>query len=295
MINRSDRRRRRRRSELRLGVQSIDYRTEPIHPRISLDPLLKIWQQYGVKLSGVVLLLGLLWSAYTLFTSTRFFIYTAEIQGNIAVSAQEIYKTSGLDSQSIFWVDPLEVTNKISALPNIKSVTVSVTLPAQVAIEVVERRPELLWQTGETVWWVDQEGTIVPPKQDLTGMLRIVDDENQPLQPGSQIDATIVEGAQTLQLLAPDVSVVRYSREKGLIAATPEGWPVYLGDGGEIKAKLVVLTELLVDLKERNITPAYIDMRDPMRPVYRPHNIIRINEPVIGQRVVPPPPGPVIP
>jgi hypothetical protein len=57
----------------------------------------------------------------------------------------------------------------------------------------------------------------------------------------------------------------------------------------------VVLTELLVDLKERNITPAYIDMRDPMRPVYRPHNIIRINEPVIGQRVVPPPPGPVIP
>lgn len=288
MFNRSDRRRRRRRrSELRLGVQSIDYQTKPMRPRLSLRPLLKFWQTRGAKLSGLILLLGLLWAAYSLFTSPQFFIYTADIRGNIALSAQEIYEVSGVDSQSIFWVDPAEVVERIAVLPNIKSAKVLVTLPAQVVIEVVERRPELLWQTGETVWWVDQEGTIVPPKQDLDGMLRIIDDEGQPLKAGYQIDATIVEGAQTLRLLVPDVSVVRFARDKGLIVATPEGWPVYLGDGSEIKAKLVVLTELLVDLNERNVTPAYIDLRDPLRPVYRPHNIIRINEP--ANRPPPPP------
>jgi hypothetical protein len=55
---------------------------------------------------------------------------------------------------------------------------------------------------------------------------------------------------------------------------------VYLGDGSQIKAKLVVLTRLLTDLKERNITPAYIDLGDPLRPVYRPNAIIQIREPV---------------
>jgi hypothetical protein len=54
---------------------------------------------------------------------------------------------------------------------------------------------------------------------------------------------------------------------------------VYLGDGSQIKAKLVVLTTVLGDLKERNITPAYIDMRNPLRPVYRPASVIRIPEP----------------
>lgn len=286
MFKRSQRRRQRRRSELRLGSQSIDYQTTPTRLKISLLPLVNFWRSKGAKLSGVVVLVCLGWLLYTLFSLPHFFVYTAEIQGNEAVSTSEIYMMSGVDSQSIFWLDPVKIVKNITTLPNIKSALVSLSLPATVEIKVVERRPELLWQTGETVWWVDQEGTIVPPKQDLRGMLRIIDDDQQPLQAGYQIDPTIVAGAQTLRLLAPDVVVIRYSRAQGLMAATPEGWPVYLGDGSEIKAKLVVLTELLADLQTRNVKPAFIDIRDPLRPVYRPHNIIQIEQPVLTERPV---------
>ncbi|NJN99200.1 MAG: hypothetical protein HC875_36465, partial [Anaerolineales bacterium] len=100
------------------------------------------------------------------------------------------------------------------------------------------------------------------------------------------IDANIVQGAQTLRVLAPDVNTIRYSRLRGLTVATAEGWPVYLGGGGEIKAKLVVLTAVLGDLKERNITPAYIDMRDPLRPVYKPASVIQIGQPGAGSKKV---------
>ena len=272
--------RRRRRSELRLGVESINYEVTAFKPHISLAPVLKFWQVRGAKLSGVLVLSCLSYVIYILFSSPFFFVYTAAIRGNIAVSAQEIYAVGGIDRQSIFWIDPLKVAEKVGSLPNIKDASVSVALPAVVEIEVVERRPELLWQTGETVWWVDEEGMIVPPKGDLSGMLRIFDDEEQPLQTGTHIDPTIVEGAQTLRLLAPDVLVVRYSQARGLIVATPEGWPVYLGNGSEIKAKLVVLTALLADMNERNVTPAFIDIRDPLRPFYQPQNIIRIGRPV---------------
>ena len=84
---------------------------------------------------------------------------------------------------------------------------------------------------------------------------------------------------------------MRYSRAQGLAVSTPEGWPVYLGDGSEIKAKLVVLTALLADLRERNITPLMIDVRDPLRPFYKPQAVIQIAQPrgqTPGQGVPPP-------
>lgn len=286
-IKRNRRRRRRRRSELRLGVQSIDYEATVVQPRLSLTPVLKFWQTRGAKLSGFFVLSCLGYLAYILFTSPIFFVYTAEIRGNVTVSKREIYAASQVDSQSIFWLDAADIVARIKSLPNIKSASVLMQLPARIVIEVVERRPELLWQTGERVWWVDQEGLIVPPKEDLTGMLRIIDDDQRPAQAGSRIDPSIVKGGQALRLLAPDVSVARYSQQHGLIVATAEGWPVYLGDGNQIKAKLLVLTALLADLKERGVTPAFIDARDPLRPFYQPKTIIRIGQPSPGSAVAP--------
>jgi cell division protein FtsQ len=281
---------------MRLGVQPINYEYEAtaVRPRLKVTPVLKFWQARGTKLTGLLVLVLLGWAFYTLFSEPRFFVLGAEINGNVAVSTQEIYQISDIDSQSIFWINPAEVVEQITSIPNIKSASVSVALPGEVVINVVERRPELLWQSGDTIWWVDQEGIIVPPKNETDiGMLRIVDDDLQQLEAGYQIDPAIVEGAQTLHLLVPEVSVMRYSRSQGLAVSTPEGWPVYLGDGSEIKAKLVVLTALLADLKERNITPVMIDVRDPLRPFYKPQSVIQIAQPVqrqvTGQR--PPQPG----
>jgi len=287
------RRRRRRRSEMRLGIKSIEYKSSTTRPQLSLRPVLNYWQIYGPRLFGGLVLAFLVWITYMLFSSPEFFVYGANIQGNVAVTRREIYNVSGIDSQSVFWLSSAEISEQIMTLPNIKSATVSIFLPAEVIIQVVERRPELVWQSGDTIWWVDQEGTIVPPKEEVEGMLRIIDDDRQPLETGFQIDLAIIKGAQMLRVLAPDVSVIRYSRAKGLTVATPEGWPVYLGDGHEIRAKLVVLTNVLANLKERNITPAYIDVRNPLRPVYQPNAVIRIEQPA-GVPVNPPSSGSIV-
>ena len=155
-------RRRRRRSELRLGIKSIDYKSAPSRPVISIMPVLNFWQRYGARLTGAIIALLLGWLLYVMFSTPTFFVYGAEIEGNIAVSTREIYTASGIDSQSIFWISAAEVAERIMAVPNIKTASVTVAWPARVHITVVERQPELLWQTGESVWWVDQEGTIVP-------------------------------------------------------------------------------------------------------------------------------------
>ena len=105
-----------------------------------MGPVLKFWQARGVKFSGMLALGLLVWLIYMLFTSSAFFVYGAEIRGNVAVSAREIYTAGQIDSQSIFWISPAEVERNIEALPNIKSASVTVKLPAQVAIDVAERR-----------------------------------------------------------------------------------------------------------------------------------------------------------
>jgi cell division septal protein FtsQ len=271
--------RRRRRSEMRMGVQSIDYTTTAAAPRLNVSPLLAFVRGRGARLVGLLLLAGLGWGLYILFATPRFFVYGAAIHGNTAVSSLEIYRAGGIDSQNIFWLSAADITQKIEALPNIKSAQVTLTLPARVTITVVERHPELAWQTNQALWWVDEEGTIVPPKENVEGMLRIIDDDQLPVEAGVKVDPTIIRGAQSLRILAPDVSIIRYSRAKGLTVATPEGWPVYLGNGNEIKAKLVVLTALLADLKARNVAPAFIDVRNPLRPVYEPKAIIQIGQP----------------
>jgi len=274
-------RRRRRRSEMRLGTQTINYETTATRPALSVTPILKFWQLRGASIAGIVVLVLLGWVFYSLFATPSFYVYGATIKGNSAVSAREIYTVSQIDSQSIFWVNPAQVAARVSALPNIKSAQVSVALPAHVVIDVVERRTPLLWQAGEQVWWVDQEGTIVPPRDNVddSDMLRIIDDDRQPLEVGYQIDPTIIKGAQALRLLAPDVSVIRHTRALGLIVATPEGWPVYLGDGSEMRAKLIVLSKLLADVREENVTPSYIDLRNPLRPVYKELPVIQIGQP----------------
>src|SRR5687768_14875401 len=139
--------RRRRRSELRLGLQASNYQSTTLRPSLSITPVLKLWQLQGPKISGVVALLLLSLMFYMFFTNPAFFVYSAEIKGNVAISAREIYTASGVDSQSVFWLNPARVAANVGELPNIKWASVSIVLPAQVVIEIVERRPQLVWQT----------------------------------------------------------------------------------------------------------------------------------------------------
>jgi cell division protein FtsQ len=261
--------RRRRRSELRLGTQTANFETVPARPKISFGPVLQFWKKRGPKVIAIFLLAAIAWTGYALFSTPSFFVYGAQIKGNEALSDREIYLASQVDRQSIFWINSQKVEAQIAALPNVKSVDVSVALPRQVTIEVVERQPELLWQTGQEIWWIDKEGTVVPPKTEVEKMLKIIDDDMQPLEAGYKIDPTVIKGAQALRLLAPNVSIIRHTRAQGLIVSTPEGWPVFLGDGSEMRAKLVVLSGLLPDLRDEENPPLYIDLRNPLRPVYK--------------------------
>ncbi len=255
-----------RRSQRRLGTQ---YHSSARSIRLTLAPVVGPWQAYGSRLAAALVLVALGWAAYTVFASSDFYVYGAEVQGNAVVTPEEVYAASQLDGTSVFWVDADATAKKVGALPNVKSAQVAVRLPAHVTITIEERTPELMWQTGNARWWIDAEGTVVPPRGDLSSPLTIIDTDAQPVSAGQRLDPSIMAAARSLRRLLPELPEMHYSRATGISFTTREGWPVHLGDGQNMDAKLTILVALRKDLLARNVAPEFIDVRFVERPYYK--------------------------
>jgi cell division protein FtsQ len=255
-----------RRSQRRLGRQ---YPSSARRVRLFLTPAPGRWQPLASRLVAALLAVLAGWAIYAIFDSPNFYVYDVELQGNAAVTAEEVYSSVGLEGLSIFWVDPASVARQVERLPNVRSAEVKVRLPAWVVITIKERMPELVWQTGESRWWVDGDGVIVPPRAELPSALTIVDTDGQPVSTGQVLDPAMIAAAQSLRRLLPDLPLMHYSRTTGISFTTGEGWPVYLGDGQDMDAKLTILVNLRKDLLARGVTPQFIDVRFVERPFYR--------------------------
>ncbi len=265
-----------RRSERRLGMSQTQILEQNLRqPRLTLTSAQGLWPYRPPQLMGSFLLLILFLSLYLLFMRETFYVYGAAIGGNRAVTMTEIYTASEIHNMSVFWIDPDSIKAKVEALPHVKQADVWVRLPAQVTITVEEHEPELIWQTGEQTWWVDNEGTVVPPRLDQDNdvtRLHIIDSDAQPIQSNDKIDPMIIESAYIIKQHKPNLEALHYSQSVGLIYVSAQGWPIYLGNSTNIRAKLRVAEAVQADLVAQTYSPSFIDVRNPQRVIYRSQN-----------------------
>lgn len=259
---------RRKRSETRQGYVFEATASAPAR-RLSWEPLTVFWQRHGGVVCSVLLLAVVAWSSYLFFGTEDFYVYGAAVQGNLVVPAGEIFEASGLDSLSIFWIDPEQVAEAVARLPDIKAAEVTYRLPAQVTIRVVERHAQVVWQWRGQQFWVDDHGAVLKPRGTLPDALVIEDASPAPPRLGGRVDAEVVVAAQQLHDLRPQVRAVTYDPARGLVLQSAEGWPVYLGAGEDMALKLTLWDALAADLEKQDVRPTYIDLRYPQRPVYR--------------------------
>ncbi|MFQ6058907.1 MAG: cell division protein FtsQ/DivIB [Anaerolineae bacterium] len=255
------RKKRRRRSRSRKHT-AVAWGELTLKPRAALTFL------KGPKLLSLLLLLALGWLAFQFFTSDRFYVQEATVNGNRLVSADVIYAQSGLAGKSIFFIRPHEVEATIAQLPQIKAVQVSIGLPNQVHIEVQEYWPVVEWRIGEARYGADEEGQLLPAEAILEGIPLIEDQDGLPLQPGDQIDVSVVHTALGLHELL-GASRLAYSRARGIVHTTEQGWPVYFKPGEEdLTQKVRILRALVRELEARGRPVDFIDLRFD-RPYYR--------------------------
>ncbi len=234
------------------------------------------WHLVSLKILALVVVLGL--GAVTAYASvdTKFFVYEGRIVGARHSDAVEIYKTAGVHEQSIFWLDPQQVAERVIQLDGIKAVRVRLELPSSVTIEVEEREPAVMWRATrqQKDWWLDREGVVLPYHGDVNSpeMVFVVDKAERDLKEGDHIQpAGIVQSVLQLAAAVPGIRVFYHEPDRGLSFTQQVAggeWPVYVGTSRDLPRKIQVMQALTSYLQGNNIRPNYVDVRWADHPVY---------------------------
>jgi cell division septal protein FtsQ len=254
-----------RRSEMRLGRSYEQVAAqEEVLVRPAGRPRFRIGQR-GFSLILAVVLVSLIAG---LFISDAFYVYEAVVHGNSLVSSEEIYQGSEVEGYSIFFVDPEQVETAICSLADIMEAKVHVSLPNQMIVEVREREAQVIWQTGQERYGVDDDGTILPLRGEEPS-ISISDLDALPRQPGEKIDLEILVGVERYSSLLPEVRRFDYSQQYGLSFVNENGWRICLGDADNAGVKVLVMKALVQKLSSQGTTTEFIDLRFQGNPYYR--------------------------
>ena len=221
------------------------------------------------KIASVLMITGLTIALFQMSESYAFFVYEATIQGNSVLSLDEIYAASEIHEQSVFWLSPREIASRIEAHPYVERASVHCRLPGTVSIEVIERRPRIIWLTGEGERWIDADAVTLPPLGKERPPILLLDDEGQAARQDGTFRPDIAESILLVSRSMPDVSQFRYDPRWGLLFQSPHGWSVALGQPDRMGLKVSVLTSVQDGILARGEHPQLIDMRWPDSPYYR--------------------------
>jgi cell division protein FtsQ len=226
--------------------------------------------------SGVMAALLLALVVY-LWTSPKYRIDSVEAIGLQRVTVNDINTVVGLSGQSIFSANPQQIRLDLQqALPDIKDISVKVSLPAKVVVKALERTPVIAWNQGGSVQWIDMEGNAFPLRGD-GGKLIMVEAKDSPpaiiktsLTDIRFISPEMVSVIGRMALKAPKDRPLLYDSEHGLGWTEPSGCQVYFGmDLRDIDQKLLVYQALSDKLLKDGIIPNMISMEFLHAPYYR--------------------------
>jgi hypothetical protein len=208
-------------------------------------------------------------------------IYSGESQ---YITAPEIFQYSGVANTHFFWIDPVQVEQRLTADPQIASAQVQVGWPPSlVQITISERQPAIIWEQAGLRVWLDISGRVMALRRDLPGLVRVVVQKpskdvhpgrcelqgmNIPLTVGSCIDQEMVNGVLQFKALYPNVAEMVYDPIKGLGFQDGRNWVLWIGSGSDISTKMLVYNAIINDATTKKRQPVEINVSDPDRPHY---------------------------
>jgi cell division protein FtsQ len=256
----------------------------PAMPRFSFGWRLFSGAIFAISLIMIISFLGL----------STFKVNAINLEGAQRLNPEEISTQIDSIGRSIITVKPDEIEAQIlENIPSLKSASVSIGLPANVNIKVVERVPVILWQHEDSTLWIDSEGISFPVTGELESTVTVVANSSPPPAPmveeeGSPEEENIsptsllyqldypkttlefVKGILALSPYVPEGSALQYDPKFGLGWQDPQGWMVYFGmDAANIDIKLAEYQTIIATLQKENITPAMISLEFLHAPYYR--------------------------
>lgn len=228
------------------------------------------WIRSGWIASLALLIAGLGGLLY-ISLSPWFTVQDLRVEGAVVMDDAEVAALAGARDQTIWFVQTEQIVERLKTSPYIEDASVAVELPDRLQIVIIERRPEVRWQSGANRYLVDAEGLVlgVDAAVVLTNTLVIDDRSGRPIQPNERVDTDALSLGQALALRLPrelnlEPASIGYDAERGMLVATTDNRTIVFGRSERLDEKLAVLGALLTAG-----TPfTYLDLR-PSTPFYR--------------------------
>ncbi|KAB8142048.1 FtsQ-type POTRA domain-containing protein [Chloroflexia bacterium SDU3-3] len=229
------------------------------------------WVASGHVASAALLVVSLFSIVY-IFTNNRFTVQNVQVDGAEVMKPADVIKQADAFEQSIWYVDTAEVVRRLKASAYIADASASVALPDTLLVDVVERRPQIRWKNGGSLFFVDASGRVLgdaDPTAAVSDTLVIEDHSAQALKPNDYVDSDALSLANALALrLTPETGVqpisINWSDDKGVYVLAPDNKTIIFGTSERLDEKLVVLDRLLKDGSVFTL----LDLR-PQTPYYR--------------------------
>jgi cell division septal protein FtsQ len=182
------------------------------------------------------------------------------VVGSVRVNPEAIYAAAGIDGRSIFLIRKDAIRSALTSLEGIQSADVRLRLPNSVRLEVMELTPLVAWETNAGSQWLTADGKTAPQRGDLP-LLRLIDPEMRASDENGALRSDLLTYLVKLVSLRPDLAnEYYYGPIEGLYFVAPEGWTVYLGDRGDLAAKLKLLDSTTANLRDQGKRPARINI-----------------------------------
>ncbi len=229
------------------------------------------WLASGHAFSLVLLLTSLAGLLYIAF-APQFVIQTVHVNGAQTLSEAEVAELAGATGQSIWLVQTDAIVARIAGSAYVEQASASVALPDVLTINLVERRPELRWQAGNTRFLIDGDGRVLGPDTTatLTNTLIIEDRSGRAIEANDRIDPEVLQLSRLLALRLPGEAGVTpagisWDPAQGVTIATTDGRTIVFGRMDNLEAKIKVLRFLTI---QEPTEYTYLDLR-PAAPYYR--------------------------
>lgn len=201
------------------------------------------------------------------------------VTGNHHVTASQVMATLDLpQDRNIFFLNHTDLEGRMTALPWIRSASVTLALPDRVSVKVTEWTPSAVLQVGESTYYLNDLGQVLDPATEA-GSLPVI---NRP-DFGAVRRGQRAVGGELLPLLlqlragfAPAfrVSIMSFELDhrEVLSAQTDRGWTIIFGqmvtsdDRASLEPKLAALRALgsRIDLTSTQIL--YVNLENPGAP-----------------------------
>lgn len=220
-----------------------------------------LWATQRPKILAGILILALAIVLYVFFGTDYFYVFNFNIVGAQYLTTAEVEKAGGVRGYSIFFIDARTVERALAKLPEIKSVNVTTRLPNQVTIEIQERQPQIVWQRGVEIYWIDSEGVFFRARTNLSQLPVVSDLDQKVIKLGERAQPDAVAAFWALRGAMPESPrTLEWSAARGIAFTDEHGWKIYLGNADDMPGKIATLRTLVAQLAAQNARIRLIDL-----------------------------------